>query len=48
MNENICLICNKEISKHSKEEWIECLKIEDSATLNKIRRHYTKMDTKKN
>ena len=40
MDENICSICNKEISAHSKEEWVECLKIEDKVTNVKIRRHY--------
>ena len=40
MDENICLICNKKISGHSKEEWIKCLKDEDDAMLDKIRKHY--------
>ena len=40
MNENICSICNKEISEHSQEEWLECLKIQDKVTNVKIRRHY--------
>ena len=40
MDENICSICKKEISEHSKEEWIKCLKAEDDAMLDKIRKHY--------
>ena len=40
MDENICSICNKEISKHSEEEWIKCLKNEDDTMLDKIRKHY--------
>jgi len=40
MDENNCLICNKKISEHSKEEWIKCLKAEDDAMLDKIRKHY--------
>ena len=40
MDENICSICNKKISGHSKEEWIKCLKAEDDAMLDKIRKHY--------
>ena len=31
MNENICSICNREISEHSQEEWLECLKMEDKS-----------------
>jgi len=27
---------------HSKEEWIKCLKAEDDAMLDKIRKHYDK------
>ena len=42
MDENICSICNKKISGHSKEEWIKCLKAEDDAMLDKIRKHYDK------
>ena len=48
MDENICSICNREISQHSQEEWLECLKIEDRATINKIRKHYTGNENKKN
>ena len=48
MDENVCPICNREISQHSKEEWAECLEIEDKATLNKIRKHYAGNDSKKN
>ena len=40
MDENICSICNKKISGHSKEEWIKCLKDEDDAMLDKMRKHY--------
>ena len=40
MDENICSICNREISKHSKEEWLECLKMEEKLMNDKIRRHY--------
>ena len=40
MNENICSVCNREISEHSQEEWLECLKMEDKSTIDKIRRHY--------
>ena len=40
MDENVCLICNKKISEHSKEEWIKCVKAEDDAMLDKIRKHY--------
>ena len=40
MNENICSICNREISEHSQEEWLECLKMEDKSMTDKIRRHY--------
>ena len=40
MNENICSICNREISEHSPEEWLECIKMEDKSTNDKIRRHY--------
>ena len=38
--DDICLICNKKISEHSKEEWIKCVKAEDDAMLDKIRKHY--------
>ena len=40
MHENICSICNREISEHSQEEWLECLKMEDKSMIDKIRRHY--------
>jgi len=40
MDENICSICNREISEHSQEEWLECLKMEDKSMIDKIRRHY--------
>jgi hypothetical protein len=40
MDENICSICSKEISKHSEEEWSICLKAEENAMLDKIRKHY--------
>ena len=40
MNENICSVCNREISEHSQEEWLECLKMEDKSMIDKIRRHY--------
>jgi len=40
MNENICSVCNREISEHSQEEWLECLKMEDKLMTDKIRRHY--------
>jgi len=40
MNENICSICNREISEHSQEEWLECIKMEDKSTIDKIRQHY--------
>jgi hypothetical protein len=40
MDENVCSICNREISEHSQEEWLECLKIEDKVANVKIRRHY--------
>ena len=46
MDENVCQICNREISQHSEKEWIECLEIEDKATLNKIRKHYGDSDKK--
>ena len=49
MDEDICHICSKEISKHTPEEWAKCLKAEDDAMLNKIRRHYdSESDTEKN
>ena len=49
MDENICHICSKEISKHTPEEWAKCLKAEDDAMLDKIRRHYdSKSGTEKN
>ena len=49
MDEDICHICSKEISKHTPEEWAKCLKAEDDAMLNKIRRHYDpESDTEKN
>ena len=48
MNENICSICNREISEHSQEEWLECLRLEDKVTLNKIRKHYAEKENKKN
>jgi len=49
MDENICHICSKEISKHTREEWAKCLKAEDDAMLDKIKRHYnSKSDTEKN
>ena len=49
MDENICHICSKEISKHTPEEWAKCLKAEDDAMLDKIRHHYnSKSDTEKN
>ena len=40
MDENICSICNREISEHSQEEWLECLQKEDKSMIDKIRRHY--------
>jgi len=40
MDENICLICNKKISDHNEKEWIKCIKAEDDAMLDKIRKHY--------
>ena len=40
MDENICSICSKKISEHNEEEWIKCLKAEENATLDKIRKHY--------
>ena len=40
MDENICSICGKEISKHSQEEWAKCLKDEENVMLDKIRKHY--------
>jgi len=49
MDENICQICSKEISKHTPEEWAKCLKGEDDAMIDKIKRHYnSKSDTEKN
>ena len=49
MDENICHICSKEISKHTQEEWAKCLKAEDDAMLDKIKRHYnSKSDTEEN
>ncbi|MCH2402690.1 MAG: hypothetical protein MK216_01490 [Candidatus Nitrosopelagicus sp.] len=49
MDEDICHICSKEISKHTPEEWAKCLKAEDDAMLDKIRRHYgSESDTEKN
>jgi hypothetical protein len=49
MDEDICHICSKVISKHTPEEWAKCLKAEDDAMLNKIRRHYgSESDTEKN
>jgi len=49
MDENICHVCSKEISKHTPEEWAKCLKAEDDAMLDKIRHHYnSKSDTEKN
>ena len=49
MDEDICHICSKMISKHTPEEWAKCLKAEDDAMLNKIRRHYgSESDTEKN
>jgi hypothetical protein len=48
MDEHLCSVCNRDISEHSQEEWIECLKIEDQVTLNKIRKHYDKNKDKKN
>ena len=48
MDEDICHICSKEISKHTPEEWAKCLKAEDDAMLDKIRHHYgSKSDTEK-
>ena len=41
MDENICAICSKDISKHTPEEWAKCLKAEDDAMLDKIKRHYS-------
>ena len=49
MDENICHVCSKEISKHTPEEWAQCLKSEDDIMLDKIRHHYnSKSDTEKN
>ena len=49
MDENICHVCSKEISKHTPEEWAKCLKAEDDAMLDKISHHYnSKSDTEKN
>ena len=49
MDENICAICSKDISKHTPEEWAKCLKAEDDAMIDKIKRHYnSKSDTEKN
>ena len=49
MDENICHVCSKEISKHTPEEWAKCLKSEDDAMLDKIRHHYnSKSDTEEN
>tara|TARA_B100000378_G_scaffold241890_1_gene210915 strand:- start:162 stop:308 length:147 start_codon:yes stop_codon:yes gene_type:complete len=48
MDENRCSICNKEISQHSQEEWIECLKKEDDAMIHKIRKHYGSEDDEEN
>ena len=49
MDENICHICSKVISKHTPEEWAKCLKAEDDAMLDKIKRHYSsESDTEKN
>ncbi|HJN20450.1 MAG TPA: hypothetical protein QGF01_05905 [Candidatus Nitrosopelagicus sp.] len=41
MDENICQICSKDISKHTPEEWAKCLKAEDDAMIDKIKRHYS-------
>ena len=49
MDEDICHICSKEISKHTPEEWAKCLKAEDDVMLGKIRHHYdSESDTEKN
>tara|TARA_Y100001949_G_scaffold45933_1_gene38062 strand:+ start:1675 stop:1821 length:147 start_codon:yes stop_codon:yes gene_type:complete len=47
MDENICAVCKKEISEHSREEWLKCLETEDNNMLDKIRRHYASNDDEK-
>ena len=43
MNENICSICNREISEHSPKELHECAVAEQEIENKKIRKHYADM-----
>ena len=43
MNENICKICNREFSEHSKKELQECAVAEQEIENKKIRKHYENM-----
>ena len=43
MNENICSICNREISEHSPKELHECAVAEQELENKKIRKHYADM-----